>query len=89
MTVLKCHLTLCVDSDEGCPLRELGLDLLDPGQVRHEGGSGAGAEVDDQRGGEGGGGAEEGDQGPGGGVVQHRVRGRPAHHRSLYIIQQH
>ena len=22
-------------------------------------------------------------------VVQHRVRGRPAQHRSLYIIQQH
>lgn len=39
---------LCIDCEEGGLLDKPGLDLLEPGQVCHEGGSGAGAEVDNQ-----------------------------------------
>ena len=42
-------LTLSVDSQEGGPVCKPGLYLLYPGQVCHEGRSGAGPEVDDQR----------------------------------------
>ena len=68
-------LTLCVDSEEGGPVCKPCLDLLHPGQVCHEGRSGAGAKVDDKRlprpsy-------TEQGHLVPSDRVVQHRVRGR-------------
>ena len=39
---------LSVDSKKNCSFCKLGLDFLQPGQVRHKGGSGARAEVDHQ-----------------------------------------
>ena len=68
-------LTLCVDSEKGGPVCKPCLDLLHPGQVCHEGWSGAGAKVDDKRLPRPGY-TEQGHLVPSDRVVQHRVRGR-------------
>ena len=80
-------LTPGVDSEVGCSVKPL-LDLLDPGQVDHEGGSGARPEVDDQRllRGAGGGHAQQAHRVPGLGVMELGVGSRVVQHCCLVII---